>query len=293
MGANQSQSTADFEPPSTNHTATLYYFAGRGLADQIRWMLAATNVDFCQKVVSSREKFLELAACQLPFGQLPLLQIDGMEIVQSQAAVRYLARRAHIAGNSAQDALKCDMIAEAVRDVLSLVLAFPFRKYSGTPVTGNSPPSSSSGEITKREEFQAHLTATKDKWSFVGKRLEAILKNNLPADHPAVLSTIPATGSVDRGAAATKVASPKLGDAPVHMVGSSLTYADVLVAHVTTWIVEECGKEAVEGMPLLVLLQNQVISMPSMMRFIRSVNYYPPGDAAYVQQVNVTLGRVV
>ena len=26
-----------------------------------------------------------------------------------------------------------------------------------------------------------------------------------------------------------------------NMVGKSLTYADILVAHITTWMVEECG----------------------------------------------------
>ena len=35
---------------------------------------------------------------QLVFGQLPLLQIDGHEIVQSQAAVRYLAKKAGLQG---------------------------------------------------------------------------------------------------------------------------------------------------------------------------------------------------
>ncbi len=41
-------------------------------------MLAATNVTFTQKVINSREAFVKLAERQLPFGQLPLLQIDGI-----------------------------------------------------------------------------------------------------------------------------------------------------------------------------------------------------------------------
>jgi hypothetical protein len=59
-------------------------------------MLAATNVNFTQKVVDSRAMFVNMAERQLPFGQLPLLQIDGNEIVQSQAAIRYLARRGKV-----------------------------------------------------------------------------------------------------------------------------------------------------------------------------------------------------
>ena len=280
MGANQS--SKDFEAPSEKYTATLYYFNGRGLADQIRWMLAATNTDFCQKVVSGREKFLEMAACQLPFGQLPLLQIDGMEIVQSQAAVRYLARRAHIQGNSAQDALKCDMIAEAVRDVLSLLLAAPFRKYSGNKNKESS--SSSSGtattEILNTTEWSTHLAIIKEKWNFTGRRFEAIIRNNLPSNHPSI-----AKASSKGAPPSVTITTTAAEDAEVHIVGSSLTYADVLVAHLVTWLVEECGRELVADMPLLVQLQNQTIQLPSIRRFIRSANYFPIGDSAYVQQV--------
>lgn len=37
--------------------------------------MAATGVTFDQRVVSSREYFLNLAANQLPFGQLPMVMI--------------------------------------------------------------------------------------------------------------------------------------------------------------------------------------------------------------------------
>lgn len=98
MGIASSQEDEVWEHPSEKHQATLYYFGGRGLADQLRWMMAATNVTFTQKVINQRGQFERMARRQLPFGQLPLLQIDDLEIVQSQAAVRYLARRANIQG---------------------------------------------------------------------------------------------------------------------------------------------------------------------------------------------------
>jgi glutathione S-transferase len=101
--------------------ATLYYFAGRGIADQIRWMLAATNVTFVQKTVETRQRFLKMAERQLPFGQLPLLQIDGLELVQSQSIVRYLARRGHLVGQNLSEETKCDMIAECIRGMNYLV----------------------------------------------------------------------------------------------------------------------------------------------------------------------------
>lgn len=93
-------------------------------------MLAATEVTFSQKVINNRDRFLGMVERQLPFGQLPLLQIDGIEIVQSQAAVRYLARRAKIYGNSPADEVKCDMIAETIRG-----FSFPlFPLFSSSPM---------------------------------------------------------------------------------------------------------------------------------------------------------------
>jgi hypothetical protein len=58
-----------------------------------------------------------------------------------------------------------------------------------------------------------------------------------------------------------------------------------------TWYVEEVGPEVTAHMPRLVDLQNRVISLPGVRAFIRSSDYYPLGDAAYCEQVNVVLGR--
>lgn len=267
-----SQSGQHYEAPSRKHTATLYYFAGRGMADQIRWMLAAAEVDFAQKTVSTREQFLKMAERQLPFGQLPLLQIDEMEIVQSQVAVRYLAKRAHLLGSNSEEAVKCDMIAESVRDVLPLLLSAPFKKFSSSnlKLSTTDKGKSSSDSSVNEEEWSVHLNTIKDKWSFIGGRLEAIIQSNMP-------SAIQLNKK--------NPASPPIVHANVFMVGRSLTYADILVAHLVTWMVEECGTDIVKDMPMLVALQNQVISLPSIREFIKSINYFPLGDATYVEQV--------
>jgi glutathione S-transferase len=226
-------SKVQFEMPSENHVATLYYFAGRGLADQIRWMLAASNVSFCQKVIHTREKMLKMTERQLPFGQIPMLQIDGLEIVQSQAVIRYLAKRDQLIGVNAEEEVKCDMIVEAVNDLLMLVVAVPFKRFKS------------------KEELDAHMKVMKDKWAFIGSRFEAILLTN------------------DKS----------------FMVGKQLTYADILVAHITTWFVEECGPEIVADMPNLVNLQNMVISLPGVSSFIKSSRYYPLSGEDYIAEV--------
>jgi glutathione S-transferase len=132
------------------------------------------------------------------------------------------------------------MIAESVRDLLSLLLSAPFQRIIST------------------EANDAHVKAMKEKWSFVAARYEAILETNQQDEK----------------------ASPH-----GYLVGDALTYADVLVAHVTTWFVEECGADIVENMPLLVELQNTVISLPGVESFIKSKLFFPVGDEAYVVQV--------
>ena len=239
MGANNS--TATMEKPSTDTIATLYYFEGRGLADQIRWMLAASEISFTQRIVDSRKKFLKMKERQLPFGQLPLLQIDGLEIVQSQSIVRYLARRAHLNGKTPEDEVKCEMIAETIKDLLPLLCGAPFAR------------------INSKEAFDKHLLSMKEKWLFIGSRLEAVLKAN--------------GGNC--------------------LVGESLTYADILTAHAVTWYVEECGPEVVIDMPNLVKLQNTVIALRGVNGFIRSSAWYPIGDKKYVDQVCRVLDRKI
>lgn len=78
-------------------------------------MLAASDISFTQKTISSRAQYLKMTERQLPFGQLPLLQIDGIEIVQTQAIIRYLARRAKLTGETPAEEMKCEVLVETIR----------------------------------------------------------------------------------------------------------------------------------------------------------------------------------
>ena len=60
--------------------------------------------------------------------QLPLLEIDGLRMTQSQAIVRYLARRANFNGMSTAEEVMCDMYAEAVNDMLGMLLKAPWTR---------------------------------------------------------------------------------------------------------------------------------------------------------------------
>lgn len=148
------------EKPIAGVDATLYYFGGRGVADQIRWLMAASNISFKHKVIDTREKFLQMAERQLPFGQLPLLQIDGLEIVQSQAMVRYIARRGGLYPTDPAEEVKADMLAEMVRDVVGMTLGAPFMRAKG------------------EESKQKVLETMRTNWKKFGSRFEVVLVAN-------------------------------------------------------------------------------------------------------------------
>ena len=105
----------------------LTYFAGYGLAEQVRWMMAASEITFEQVALQSHEEFLQLRRDgKLLFGQLPLLEIDGLRLVQSQAMVRYVAQRGKLCGTTLAESALVDMVAEGIKDARGLVVSFPF-----------------------------------------------------------------------------------------------------------------------------------------------------------------------
>ena len=72
----------------------LHYFNGRGRAETTRWMLAVNQIAFENVSVETPEALAALRATgKLPFDQMPLLEVDGLNLSQSSAMIRYLARR--------------------------------------------------------------------------------------------------------------------------------------------------------------------------------------------------------
>ena len=110
----------------------LHYFAGRGRAEQSRWMLAAAGAPFVNVVLRSAAEFAALdASGALLFGQVPLLQADGLNVVQSQAIVRHVAAQAGMLGATAAERALADQLAEGVADFRGPLLSFPFGRDRG------------------------------------------------------------------------------------------------------------------------------------------------------------------
>ena len=95
----------------------LHYTRSRGRAETTRWMLAVNQIPFENIVIDMPEELDALRATgKLPFDQIPLLEIDGHNLSQSSAMIRYLARRGDFYGDTETDALWCDLMVGAVAD---------------------------------------------------------------------------------------------------------------------------------------------------------------------------------
>ena len=73
----------------------LYYFPIKARAESIKLALGLAHIPYTFKAVQNWpvEKEEGLKNGTLPFGQVPMLHIDGMDIVQSMAILRYLSRK--------------------------------------------------------------------------------------------------------------------------------------------------------------------------------------------------------
>nr|CDJ94821.1 Glutathione S-transferase domain containing protein [Haemonchus contortus] len=94
----------------------LIYFNGRGAGEIIRQLFVIAGQDFEDKRVTF-EEWPELKT-KMPFHQLPVLEVDGKQLAQSFAIVRYLAKQFGYAGKNAWEEATVDMIGDQFKDFL-------------------------------------------------------------------------------------------------------------------------------------------------------------------------------
>uniref|UniRef100_A0A1B6CF84 glutathione transferase n=1 Tax=Clastoptera arizonana TaxID=38151 RepID=A0A1B6CF84_9HEMI len=93
----------------------LTYFNGRGVAEPIRYLLIYLGENF-EDIRVEFENWLELKP-SMPFGKLPVLEIDGKKYSQSTALYRYLGNKGNISGNNDLENLHIDIIADVLVDL--------------------------------------------------------------------------------------------------------------------------------------------------------------------------------
>lgn len=100
--------------PSANPTYKLTYFNVQALAEPIRLLLSYGGKTF-EDVRVEREKWPALKP-NFPMGQLPVLEIDGIQVYQSVAVARYVAKTVGLAGKNDWENLLIDMAVDNIND---------------------------------------------------------------------------------------------------------------------------------------------------------------------------------
>ncbi|ROL44303.1 Glutathione S-transferase 3 [Anabarilius grahami] len=105
----------------------LHYFDGRGKMESIRWLLAAAGVEFEEVIITKREQYVKLMNDgALMFQQVPLVEIDGMQIVQTKAIMNYIAGKYNLYGKDLKERALIDMYTEGTIDLMDLMMLYYF-----------------------------------------------------------------------------------------------------------------------------------------------------------------------
>jgi len=93
----------------------LTYFDIPGKAEPIRLLLSLAKVKFeDHRIARTKWPALKL---KMPWGQLPVLYVDGKEIAQSVTILRFIARKHNLAGVDEWEAARCDEIGDALTEL--------------------------------------------------------------------------------------------------------------------------------------------------------------------------------
>ncbi|WKX93333.1 hypothetical protein Q1695_010968 [Nippostrongylus brasiliensis] len=106
----------------------LTYFVFRGLAEVIRELFALAGQEY-EDVRYTFEEWPQHKN-EMPFGQMPVLEVDGKQLSQSRAIARYLARQFGYAGKNAYEEAVVDSIADQGADFFNEVRPY-FRAAIG------------------------------------------------------------------------------------------------------------------------------------------------------------------
>ncbi|XP_061254418.1 glutathione S-transferase A2 [Bos javanicus] len=104
----------------------LHYFNGRGRMECIRWLLAAAGVEFEEKFIEQPEDLDKLRNDgSLMFQQVPMVEIDGMKLVQTRAILNYIATKYNLYGKDMKERALIDMYSEGVEDLREMIMHLP------------------------------------------------------------------------------------------------------------------------------------------------------------------------
>ncbi|XP_020849554.1 glutathione S-transferase-like isoform X1 [Phascolarctos cinereus] len=102
----------------------LHYFNGRGRMESIRWLLAAAGVEFEEQFFETKEELQKLKATVLLFQQVPMVEIDGMKLVQCRAILHYIAEKHSLLGKDLKERTLIIMYSEGTMELMELLMIY-------------------------------------------------------------------------------------------------------------------------------------------------------------------------
>jgi glutathione S-transferase len=170
----------------------LTYFDIRGRAECVRLLLEEAGVVYEDRQITNAE--WQKLKPRTPFGQLPLLQIGDVELVQTMAILRHLARTYGLSGETEAEQTRCDIAIEAIRDadhnLGSIVWTPGFERNRGSIIENDLP-----GHLVPLERFLAEGLAGGSFWAGESITLADVVAfaylENTEALFPGALSSTP------------------------------------------------------------------------------------------------------
>ncbi|NXX17984.1 GSTA3 transferase, partial [Podargus strigoides] len=173
----------------------LTYFNGRGRMEPVRWLLAVADVEFEEVFLETKEQYEKLIKDGvLMFQQVPLVEIDGMKMVQTRAILSYIAGKYNLYGKDLKERALIDMYVEGITDLMQMILMFPFSPPEAKEKNLDSIKDRATNryfpvfEKVLKQHGQDFLVGNKFSWADV-QLIEAILA--VEEKVPAVLSGFP------------------------------------------------------------------------------------------------------
>jgi len=125
--ARQSSANPVSSGPEMSSKPVVTYWAGRGRCEPLRCLLAAGGDVFESRNLTCKADMQALIATgKLAYDQVPLVEIDGLNLVQVQPTAGYLAQRYGLCPSDAAKAYEAKAIWASADDARGPMLSFPF-----------------------------------------------------------------------------------------------------------------------------------------------------------------------
>ncbi|KAF5295901.1 hypothetical protein FQR65_LT10389 [Abscondita terminalis] len=195
----------------------LTYFPIEALAEPIRFLLSYGGIEF-EDFRFERSNWPQLKP-SMPFGQVPVLEIDGEQTHQSIAIARYLGKTLNLAGANAREDLEIDSIVDTISDFREELATYHYEEDEAVKAKIKGP------------LFEKTVP-------YFLERFEEIAKKN-------------------NG----------------HFALRKLTWADMVFVGLLSYLNHMAGKNLIEDLPNLQMVQSNVESLPSIKNWIAKRPY--------------------